>query len=260
MSDMGHGGHQGHLHAGHGGDGMGASQSLGGTHGGHNQGFVSHLLGLDHDNHGHHGNHGHVQHQGVAMDKTPQSAFSWSSSLQAIKLSDIFQGINVTPNVMFLILFAGFTAWLGVIYFIRHHEPMANSVLGTGGGYSTTAAADRKLVAGMRYAVPIRTGNTTGAVYVPNSGAEAPPATAGAYAASPQAPAVFPHAGYQAPAMAQPVMHGMPAMHAMSGVVPAAVPAAVHPYAAPSASTSMSSYIVPVHSADGLRVKTITNR
>src|SRR5215471_18994466 len=98
MGDMGHhgGGHHGHMHAGHGGDGMGATQQIGITHGQHQHGFLAHLLGLDHDSHGHHG-HGHAQHQGVPQDKTPQGSISWASPLQALKLSDVFQGINVTP-------------------------------------------------------------------------------------------------------------------------------------------------------------------
>lgn len=256
MSDMGHhGGHHGHLHAGHGGDGMGASQAMGshGQHGHH--GFLSHLLGLDHDSHGH---HGHAQHQGVPIDKTPQGSISWASPLQAIKLSDVFQGINVTPNTMFLVLFGGMAAWLGVIYWIRHHEPLANQVLGTGGGYSTTAAADRQLVAGIRNAVPIRTGAQTGAVYVPNSGPVAPTATSGAYAASPPAPAAYPPAGYEAPVLAQPGMQGMPQAAEPSGQTFAAP--AGQTFSAPTAGMPMSSYMVSVHTSEGLRVKTITNR
>ncbi|SRR5579885_2877033 len=169
MSDMGHhGGHGGHMHAGHGGDGGGFAQSF--THGGHqHHGFFSHLLGLDHD-HGHHLHGGH-QHggQGVHTDPTPQGSPSWSSPLQAVKLSDVLQGINVTPNVLFLFLFFAFFGWLFVIYWVRHHDPMAHTQIGQSRrwGYASTATVDRQIVAGMRHAVPIRTSPYTGDVYVP---------------------------------------------------------------------------------------------
>lgn len=255
MSDMGHqGGHGGHMHPGQGGDGAGFSQAMGVAHGHHHHGFLAHLLGLDHDAHGHH-HHGHATHQGVPIDGNPQGSPSWSSPLQAIKLADLFQGINVTPNVMFLVLFIGFAAWLGVIYWVRHHEPMANQVLGNTGGYSTTAAEDRRLVAGMRYAVPIRTSASTGSVYVPNTGdSHSLGQNAGAYAApvlgQPPVDVAAPQSAgnaamqYQIPA-APPSMTAIPMLQS-------SVPAAN--------GTPGSAYFVPVRTADGLRVKTITNR
>jgi hypothetical protein len=194
----------------------------------------------------------------VPQDKTPQGSPSWSSPLQALKVSDVFQGINVTPNVMFLILFAGFAAWLAVIYWVRHHEPLANQVLGSGGGYSTTAQIDRQLVAGMRYAVPIRTSHSTGAVYVPNSGLDSQPVGAGSPDPTSSqvptaAPQVSPPTNYQAGAVpAANVATMSNAQQAGEQPMPSP-PQAV-------AGSPMSAYIVPIQTADGLRVKTITNR
>lgn len=161
-----HGGH-GHGHMHHGGDGGSFSQALGVDQGHHGQhhGFLSHLLGLDGHDHGHHGHH---QLPG-GIDQSPQSSASWTSPLQGLKLEHALQGINVTPNTLFLFLFIGMGIWLYVVYFVRHHEPLANQVLGTGAAHSATAASDRHIVAGIRNAVPVRTGPTTGEIYVPNT-------------------------------------------------------------------------------------------
>lgn len=250
MSDMGHQGqHGGHLHAGHGGDGQGASHSLGLNHGHHNHNFLSHLLGLDHDHHGEHGHHAHHQ--------SPAGPGNWAGSLQAIKLTDIFQGINVTPNTMFLLLFAGFTAWLGVIYWIRHHEPYANQVLGNKGGYSSTAHADRQLVAGIRHAMPIRTGSSSlGMVYVPKPGGDTPsiPAGSGASVAAPVSNSQAELPAHAQPSGYMPMFGSSRHHHAMPGAALSG-----HSFA-PAATSPSGAYMVPIHNGDGVRVKTITNR
>jgi len=130
---------------------------------------------------------------------------------------------------------------------------MANQVLGSGGGYSTTAQADRQLVAGMRWAVPIRTGSSTGSVYVPNNSSESQLASPGAYAASPPVQAVLPQPGYSNQVAAPPVMDSMSGIGQPGQMVPPQ-------QEAPMAGSAMSSYIVPIRTAEGLRVKTITNR
>lgn len=263
MSDMGHqGGHGGHIHAGHGGDGAGASHALGLEHGHQQHGFFSHLLGLDHDHgHGAHAghNHGH-QHGQQAGAEQGQGAFSWSSSLQSLKLSDIFQGLNVTPNVMLLLLFAGFAVWIFVVYWVRHHEPLTNQVLGTGGGYASTAHADRKIVAGIRHALPLRTSANTGTIYVPITGTDAQPPNpaSGAFAAAPPL-----HAGYPAvPAQAAPqAVAPLVARPALQPSLTAVGPVAVgHSLSAHPAVTARGAYCVPIHTADGTRLKTVTNR
>jgi hypothetical protein len=248
MSDMGHQGqHGGHLHAGHGGDGQGLSHSLGLNHGHHNHSFLSHLLGLDHE---HHGEHGHQAHH-----QSSPGPGNWAGSLQAIKLTDIFQGINVTPNTMFLLLFAGFTAWLGVIYWVRHHEPYANQVLGNKGGYSSTAHADRQLVAGIRHAMPIRTGSTMGMVYVPKSGDEATASPAGSGAS---VAAVVNRGPSERPVQPQPGYHPLFGSAANLRTMPDHT--SVGPSFHPVATSGSGAYMVPIHNGDGVRVKTITSR
>jgi hypothetical protein len=178
-SNYGHHQHGGHgVQVGSGGDGQSLAQVMGLDHGGHHGGhnFLSHLLGLDHDAHAHmsHGHaQGHVpgaQHDGPQnpVHALPSQSVGWNSAVQGLKLSDALQGINVTPNFLFLLLFTGLFLWLFVIYWIRHNEPLANHVLGATNFGSATAAADRRLMEGARNAVPYRTSATTGQVYVPN--------------------------------------------------------------------------------------------
>ena len=69
--------------------------------------------------------------------------------------------------MLFLLLFVGMGLWLWVIYWVRHNEPLANQVLGTTNS-SVQAHADRRIVDGIRKAVPIRTSTNTGKVFVPN--------------------------------------------------------------------------------------------
>jgi hypothetical protein len=161
-----HGGHGGHsLHSPGGGDGQSFSQFFdfgGGDSPQHN--FLTHLLGLDHDAHGHGGGDG--LHGDMAQHMPSHSA-GWNSALQSIKLSDVLQGINVTPNFLFIVMFFGFIAWLFVIYWVRHHEPLANSVLGISAAHAPTANADRQLLAKTKFAFPNGTCESMGDIYVP---------------------------------------------------------------------------------------------
>lgn len=122
--------------------------------------FISHLLGLDHE-------------QQSGNSSLPKA----SSVLKGVKLSDFFQGVKITPNFMFFLLFLGFFLWIFVIYWVRHHEPLANQVLGPSKAHAHKAALDRKLVAGIKNAFPVQTSATTGEVYVPGSPATPPPAS-----------------------------------------------------------------------------------
>lgn len=98
----------------------------------------------------------------------PSNTAVWNPGLKGVKLSDMVQGINVTPNFMLAMLFLGFTAWLFVIYWIRHNEPLANQVLGTPAALAPTGSADRAIVDGVRNALPIRTSNSFANFYTPD--------------------------------------------------------------------------------------------
>jgi hypothetical protein len=166
----GHGGHGGHaMHSPGGGDGQSLAQllGLGGDGAAPQHNFLSHLLGLDHDAHVHGGGHGD-------MGGGPSHSAGWNSALQSVKLSDALEGIKVTPNMLFICMFFCFIAWLGVIYWVRHHEPLANSVLGTAAAHCATSAADRQILAGTKYAFPGRTCAEMGDIYVPGSSPPAP--------------------------------------------------------------------------------------
>ena len=111
--------------------------------------FISHLLGLDQE------------------ESTKGKGKSFAPSLSGVKVTDALQGIKVTPNFMFLLLFLGFFAWLFVIYWIRHNEPLADAVLGKPKVHAAAVEADRHLVNGIKKTFPVQTSARTGEVYVP---------------------------------------------------------------------------------------------
>lgn len=278
----------GHEHGGH--DHGGHDHS----HHGAKHNFISHLLGLDKEAHMHeHG--GHEQGQG----QPPSQSSIWTSALQGIKLTDALRGIQVTPNFLWLMLFLGFFGWLFVVYWIRHHEPLANQVLGTGTAHSSTGHDDRRMIAGIREAYPLRTAGNTGTVYVPN----APPVTPAPVPPMisqplPQAQGAFPAHYPGSHAQTQGGFPGhFPGSHAQSYPAHGAgsLPQSVAPYAAPPAQFPVNPYqqgtmgqpllpapqglnapqaafgtapqgsqppalYVPIHSGGGTRLKTVVNR
>lgn len=247
------------------------------------QNLLSQLLGLNQDtaqgSHG--GGQGKFQAnqsvQGHNRTTRPSPGGGWNSALQNLKLSDAFQGINVTPNFLFLLLFVGLTAWLAVVYYIRHNEPLANSVLGTPAAGSATAAADRQLVAGLKKTLPVRTSPTSGEFYVPiphqgrilHSGQFGYPSnhyTQSGLHSSSAAMAISPNSALPLPSPPLPPApspHPQPTpLDGYSGYHSAPQ----HPYLAPHNNTyippdtSRHAYMVPVHAAAGTRVKMIVNR
>ncbi len=121
--------------------------------------------GFDHGHdHGHDG-HDHGHDGGHQPSQTP----IWSQAMQGLKISDFINNIKITPNHLLLFMFLAFTGWLGVIYWIRHHEPLANHVLGSGSAYTANAYADRLLINGAREAIPVKTTATSGMVYTPGT-------------------------------------------------------------------------------------------
>ncbi len=235
-----HGSH-GHSHSGH-ADGAALGQTH--SHGHHNNGFLSNLFGdgqnhggHEHGAHGEHANHHH--HHAGELSSNPQGSAMWTSAFAGLKFSDLFRGITVTPNMMFLFLFLGFTGWLGVVYWVRHNEPFASQVIGTRTAHAPTGHADRKLVEGIRQALPFRTSPTAGMIYVPGvPSAEAMPHAnvPAAAMASPADPHPFAQQSAMPDTRVAPVTHNLPAMAARGA------------------------YHVPIHTADGVRLKTVVNR
>ena len=159
------GNHDAVSHGG-GGDGGGHDHGSHGVLHGHGQGghsFLAQILGLDHQD------HAHLAHHGAegASDQMPSQTAAWSSALQGLRIENLIAGINITPNHLLIMLFAAFIGWLGVIYFIRHHEPFANQVLGSSAAYAPTAGADQRLINSSRDALPFKTSASSGIVYVP---------------------------------------------------------------------------------------------
>lgn len=72
----------------------------------------------------------------------------------------------MSVNAWFFLFYVMCIFWLFIVYWIRHHEPLANSVLGRGAAKYETAAADRRIIDNCRDATPIRTSQSQ-AYYAP---------------------------------------------------------------------------------------------
>ncbi|MDR3613520.1 MAG: hypothetical protein P4L53_08130 [Candidatus Obscuribacterales bacterium] len=182
--DASHSNQSGHTQVGAGGDGYLAN--LLGQNGQHS--FLGHLLGLDA---GTNVAHGHGAPGGNGAGHAPSQSVIWTSALQALKVSNIVDGLKFTPAMGMFCLFLGFVSWLFVVYFIRHHEPFANSVLGTM-PQSLGVSTDRRLIDGVKGAMPFKTSKATGDFYTPLPGGAQNPAIAPAIVSQPiVAPAPF---------------------------------------------------------------------
>lgn len=216
------------------------------------QNLVSQLMGLNQDP----GVQG--KFAGTPLPNAPAKKSNFASVARRVKLSDAFQGINVTPNFLFLLLFIGLTAWLWVVYFVRHNEPLANDVLGVGAAHSATAEADRRLVAGIKKTLPIRTSHTTGDFYVPIPQGQGRFAASGDFGYSPSYGHPVGSAGMSMPLPPAPVPAPSP-----TPPEPTPLSATYSPYAAapsPAFAPPHHAYLVPVQASAGTRVKMIVNR
>ncbi|HEY9778148.1 MAG TPA: hypothetical protein V6C81_30570 [Planktothrix sp.] len=164
-----------HNHSMHtGGEGMNFANLLG-LNQQNQHSFLAHLLGLDQ----------HTHQGGASQAPAGQHAsqqIGWSSPLQGLKLSNFFQGITISASNWLLLMYFGFIAWLCVVYFIRHHEPFANAVLGTAAAQTSTSQFDRQMIAGCNGAMPLRTSSNM-TLWAPSPQPVQPP-PAGAAAAS----------------------------------------------------------------------------
>lgn len=116
--------------------------------------------GMDHEGGGHEHGHGHDHSHDHGHDHASEGGASttpiYNAGLKGIKFSDLFKGINFTPNFSIAMFFLGYALWLFVLYFIRHNEPFANQVLGTPNAGAPTVHQDRHIVNGVSNALPIK--------------------------------------------------------------------------------------------------------
>lgn len=232
------------------------------------QTLLSQLLGLGQDQSSHGafgGAQGHPHnylgassaHPALGQNSQSTAPGGWNGALQSVKLSDALQGINITSNFMWLVLFVGLTAWLGVVYWVRHHEPFANNVLGNGAAQSMTAAADRQLVAGICRTLPVRTAAKPLEFYVPVPNGNQVIGS-GRYSSAP----AFASGQQQSVGLPLPPLPPMPS--------PQPSPTPLNNYRAayqlgvPQADnqpdTARHAYMVPIQGSGGTRVKMIVNR
>jgi hypothetical protein len=140
---------------------------------------------------------------------------------------------------------------------------MANQVIGTTSMNSTTATADRQIVAGAKDAFPMKTSSQMGNFYVPVPGSEtdsAGLAYAGVVKNSQStlhaAPIASPHTdseGWAPPPVAPMSGNGPMSSLPFNSASPVLDPSMVGPQAG-------NAFNVPVQSPAGTRVKTIVNR
>ncbi len=171
--EHGHGdhGHGDHFGDDHGGGDHDQDHDHHQNNGNSLKGLIARLLGLDKDASALGGGEAGSEagsHSGGDHGAPPSQSVMYSSVLAGISLSEAFKGIRVTPNFLYLCLFSGFTLWLFVVYWIRHNEPMANQVLGTGAVNTRTTIDDRRLLNSVKDAMPFRTSSTFGDIYTPN--------------------------------------------------------------------------------------------
>lgn len=224
--------------------------------------FISHLLGLDDED-----------------SKKGAGKAGFSPSLNGVKVTDALQGIKVTPNFMFLLLFLGFFLWLFVIYWVRHNEPLADAVLGKPKVHAAAAAADRQLVNGIKKTFPVQTSARTGEVYVPGV-PHHEPYSAQTHPSFVAAPVT--HNGYALQQYGQPAYTGASPHHAFGvsqdgtgAPMHAAVAPADPPFHAnipdptlmhntvqhaPAYVVGGGNYMVGVQTGSGTKVKTIVSR
>lgn len=215
------------------------------------QNLVSQLLGLDEQG-GANGSFGGGSGQ-IPGSSAPRRA-SFAGSYAKLKFSDVFSGINLSHNFMFLMLFLGFTAWLFVVYWVRHHEPLANDVLGVGAARSRMSEADRRLMAQIKRTLPVRTSSATGDFYVPIPQANGQVGASGDYAynngaayGSPQGvmplpPAPLPSPPSPMPPAPTPLTQYSPYTNTLPTMAP------------------QQAYLMPVRDASVTRVKVFVNR
>lgn len=238
------------------------------------QNLLSQLLGIDPEQ-----AKGKAQKSAGAPRSGPMpSAQATANAMQGVKLSTALKGLNITSNFMWLVLFVGFFLWLFVVYWIRHHEPFANHVLGPAASHSSTGRDDRIMLEGMRNALPVRVSKDTGFVYVPNK----PEVTGQFGQPEPQPSSIATSAaGYAMPAPAQaaavvnqplpqyatpmlspppPSLQPLPQSYYAQGGLPQLPP---QPMMGAGQTTTMgngSVYVVPRQTREGRRVQMVVNR
>ncbi len=195
-------------------------------------GVLNHFLGND-SNHNAAGldSHSHHNHAG----STDPGHVQTTDTMQGSKWGQFFNGLPVTPSMMFATLFGGMTLWLGVVYFFSHNQP--GDVV-----RRQPTQADQVLLQGTRNAMPMPQ-RVNYAQYSP-AGAPAvaeQPANGTLISALPGA--IEARSLSQAPVMAQA----------------APVPYTINPGYSQHY-PDVRSYSVHVQSAEGPRVKTIVNR
>jgi hypothetical protein len=215
--------------------------------------LVSQLLGLNQEQ----GANGSFGGGAGQITGTANKKSGFNAAARKLKLSDAFHGINVTPNFLFLCLFMGFVGWIWVVYFIRHHEPLANSVLGTGAAHSATTDADRRLMASVKRTIPCRTAPQGDGFYVPIPQADGSIASSGDYGYNAGS------AAYAFPAASNMPLPAPPLPEPPSPTPPAPTPLTYSPYAAPQqpfVQSQRDAYLMPVPQASGTRLRMIVNR
>ena len=97
------------------------------------------------------------------------------SNLQNISWSTLFEGLKINSGVRFVVVFTAFISWLYVIYWIRHHEPFSNQVIGVSAPRTSTSDADRSILGRITKVFPFQTpAIANSSFYAPTPGGAEP--------------------------------------------------------------------------------------
>jgi len=123
--------------------------------------FFLHLLGMDE----------HFQEESPVKHGRPSRFSIWVGTLKHMKLSQLLEGIQLSVNFQFFLLFVGFTIWLFVIYTIRQQESLEAQVFDNymGRRASPSKMIDQQLVSHMRGAIPLQTTRNASSLFLANS-------------------------------------------------------------------------------------------
>ncbi len=134
------------------------SHSGSGGHSGHSGGHSSHAVHHDAGQSGHPSHHfGNLSNDNML-----------GGNFQYWNLANFMEGLRINTGIRFAILFIAFAGWLYVIYWVRHHEPFVNQMIGTHSYLAPTAPQDKSIVAAIKKVFPLKTSENMGTLYVPS--------------------------------------------------------------------------------------------
>jgi hypothetical protein len=114
--------------------------------------LLGHLLGT-------HQSHASAAHHVAIAGSGSNNPFLVNSldTLKGVRWSDVFKGLEVPRSVIVGTIIGAMFLWLCAIYWVRHHESIANQAIGVGTVQAAPNLEDRRLMDSVNRAMPIPT-------------------------------------------------------------------------------------------------------